>query len=164
MRRRHVQAQLLDQARQTGCLALGQIEDEPRERGRVDDRVLERTLQAAPDEPCVESVMAVLDQDRAVREAEEASPRVLELRGADEHRTVDVMPLARVGVDRRPAVDQGVEEGKSACKREALRADLEHEERSVAGRLHVEGDELSVRKRGPARDLRRVDCYLLPRD
>jgi hypothetical protein len=126
--------------------------------------VLERALQAPSDEPRVESVVAVLDEHRALREAKKASPRVLELRGADQHRTVDVMPLARVGVDRSPAVDQGVEERQGAGKPETLGADLEHKERSVARRFHVEGDELSIGKRGLERDLRRVDRDLLPRN
>ena len=104
MGRRHVQTELLDQARQTRRLPFRQVEDESRQRRRVDDRVLERALETAPDQPRVESVMAVLDEHGALREAKEASPRVLELRGADEHRTVDVMPLARVGVDRKSVV------------------------------------------------------------
>ena len=161
---RHVKVELLDQARQTRRLPFWQVQHQPGERGRVDDRVLEWALETAPDEPRVESVMAVLDEHRALREAKEASPRVPELRGANEHRAVDVMPLARVGVDRRAAVDQGVKERQGAGEAEALGADLEDEERSVAGRLHVEGDELGVRKRRLGRDLRRVDGDLFPGD
>ena len=164
MRRRDVEAQLLDQARQAGGLALGQVEDEPGERGGVDDGVLERALEAAADKPGIESVMAVLDQHRSLREAKEPAPRVLELRGADEHRAVDVMAPARVRVDGRTAVDKGVKEREGIVEGEALGADLEDEKRRVASRLHVEGDELCVGERCLARDLGRVDRDLLPRD
>jgi hypothetical protein len=159
-----IEAELLDQARQAWGLAPGQIEDQAGERGRVDDRMLERALEAAADEPGVERVMAVLDQHRALREAKESAPRVLELRRADQHRTVDVMALASVWVDGRPAVDQGVEEGERVVEREALGTDLENEKRRVAGRLHVECDELGVRECRLPRDLRRIDRDLLPGD
>jgi len=69
MGRRHIEAKLVDEARQPGGLAFRQVEHETGERGRVDDRVLERALQPAPDKPGVERVMAVLDQDRALRKA-----------------------------------------------------------------------------------------------
>ena len=65
---RHVEAKLGDQAREPRRLSFRQLEDKARERGRVDDRVLERTLQPAPDEPRVEGVVAVLDQHRTLRE------------------------------------------------------------------------------------------------
>jgi hypothetical protein len=162
VRRRDVEAKLLDQARQAGGLALGQLEDHPRERRRIDDRVLERALEAAPDEPRVEGVVAVLDEHRALREAQESAPSVLELRRTDKHRAVDVMPLARVGVDGRAAVDEGVEERERTVEREALGADLEDEKRGVAGRLHVERDELGVGERGLASDLGGVDRDLFP--
>jgi hypothetical protein len=40
MRRRHVETKLFYQPRQTWRLALGEIQDQPRERRSVDDRVL----------------------------------------------------------------------------------------------------------------------------
>ncbi|HKW69117.1 MAG TPA: hypothetical protein VJP81_00910, partial [Candidatus Dormibacteraeota bacterium] len=85
--------------------------------------------------------MAVLDQDRALRKAQECAPRVLELRRPDEHRTVDVVSPPGVRVDRGAAVDEGVEEGQRSVKPKTLRADLQHEERRVARSLDVECDE-----------------------
>jgi hypothetical protein len=163
VRRRDVEAQLLDQPCQARGLPLGQVEHHPGERGGVDDRVLERALEAAPHEPRVKGVVAVLDQHGALRKPQERASRVLELRGADEHRAVDVMALARVRVDRRAAVDERVEERERALQREALGADLQDEEWRVAGGLDVERDELRVLEPGAAPHLGRVDGDLLPR-
>jgi hypothetical protein len=126
--------------------------------------MLERALQPAADKPRVERVVAVLDQHRALGKPQEASPGVLELGRADQHRAVDVMPLAGVGIDGRATVDQGVEEGQGGLQRETLGPDLEHQEGRVACGLHVEGDELGLVQRGLAADLGRVDRDLLPGD
>ena len=67
MGRGHVEAELLDEAREPWRLALRQVEDQAGKGRGVDDRVLERALEPAPDQPCVEGVMAVLDQDRTLR-------------------------------------------------------------------------------------------------
>ena len=163
MGRGHIEAKLVNKTREPRGLAFREVEHETRKRGGVDDRMLERALQPAPHEPGVERVVAVLDQDRALRETQEGAPRVFELRRADEHRAVDVVALASVGVDRRPAVDQGVEEGERAVEREALGPDLEDEERRVASRLDIERDELRLREAGQRPQLRRVDGNLLPR-
>ncbi len=163
MRGRHVEAELLDKPRQPWSLALGQLEHQSRERGGVDDRMLEGALQAPADEPRVESVMAVLDENGGLREAQERASCVLELGGADEHRTVDVVALARVRVDGCATVDERVEEGQGSLQREPLGADLEHEERGIAGRLDVKRDELSVIQRSLGTDLGRVDGDLVPR-
>ena len=144
MGRRDVQAELLHEARQSRRLTLRQVEDEARERGRVDDRMLERALESATDQPCVERIVAVLHEHRAVRETQERPPGILELRRTDEHRAVDVMPPARVGVDRGAAVDKRVEKRKRVFERETLSAYLEDEKWGVAGRLDVERDELRV--------------------
>jgi len=162
--RRDIEAQLLDQPRQPWRLAFGQLENEPRQRGRVDDRMLERALQAASHEPGVEGIVAVLDEHRPLPETKESTARVFELRGADQHGAIDVMALARVRVDGRAAVDEGVEEGKRSVQGEPLGADLEHQERRIAGRLDVEGDELRVRERCVLFHLGGIDRYLLPRD
>src|SRR4029077_181427 len=106
---------------------------------------------------------AVLDEDRALGEAEERPPRVPELRRGDEHRAVDVVAPARVGVDGRATVDEGVEEGERAVEREALCPELEDQERRVACGLYVEGDELCFLQRCVAADLGGVDRDLLPR-
>jgi hypothetical protein len=74
------------------------------------------------------------------------------------------MALARVRVDRRAAVDECVEEGERAFEREPLSADLEDQERGIAGRLDVERDELRVRQRSLLFHLGRVDRDLLPGD
>jgi hypothetical protein len=72
--------------------------------------VLERGLEASPDEPGVEGIVAVLDQNSALSKTQEGPARVPELGGADEHRTVDVVSPARIRIDGRAAVDQRVEE------------------------------------------------------
>jgi hypothetical protein len=141
---RDVQAQLGDEPGEARRLTFRQVEDEPRQRGRVDDRMLERAFQPSPHQPRVKSVVAVLDEDRPLREAQKPAPGVLELRGADEHRAVDVMAFARVGIDRGSTVHERVEERQRAIQAEAFRADLEDQEWSVARRLHVEGDELGL--------------------
>src|SRR5438309_11720758 len=99
MCRGDIEAKLSDEARQPGGLPFREVEHQTRQRGRVEDRMLERALQAAPDQPGVERVMAVLDQDRALRKAQECAPCILELRRSDEHGAVDVVALARVRVD-----------------------------------------------------------------
>jgi hypothetical protein len=137
MGRSDVKPELCDKAGQSRRLSLWQIEHQPAQRGRVDDRVLERALEAATHEPRVEGVVAVLDEDCALRETEKSSPGVLEFRGADEHRPIDAMPLAGEGVDGSAAVDERVEKRQRPLEREALGADLEDEERRVAGRLDV---------------------------
>jgi hypothetical protein len=160
--RRDVETKLIHQAGESRRLALGQGQHESRQGGRVDDRVRERALQAAADEPRVECVVTVLDQDGALRKAQERATRVLELGRADEHRAVDVVASARVRVDRRAAVDKRVEKRKRAVELESLRSDLEDQEGRVARRLDVEGDELRLLQRSVRAHLRGVDRDLLP--
>jgi hypothetical protein len=74
-----------------------------------------------------------------------------------------VVPLARVGVDRRAAIHQRVEEGKRAIETESLGSQLQDQERRVACRLDVDGDELGVLQACLRRQLRRIDGDLLPR-
>jgi hypothetical protein len=145
-------------------LPLGDLQHQPRQSRGVDDWVLERALQATSDEPGVERVVAVLDEHRAVGEPQEGPARVLEHGRADQHRAVDVVAPARVGIDRSAAVDERVEERERALEREALGAQLQDEERCVAGGLDVEGDELGFVQRRERADLWRVDGDLLPRD
>jgi hypothetical protein len=159
----HVEPELFYQPSQPWRLPLRQVEDHPRESGRVDDRVLERGLETSPDEPGVERIVAVLDQYCALSKTQEGAPRVPELRGADEHGAVDVVAPARVGIDGRAAVDQRVEEGQGTCEREPLGADLEHQERGVAGRLDVKRNELRVLKLSLGTELRSIDRDRLPR-
>jgi hypothetical protein len=159
---RDVELQLLDQSRQAGSLAFGKLENKAPQRRRIDDRVLERALEPTTDQPAVESVMAVLYQHGALRKAQETTPRVLELRRADEHRPIDVMPPFRVGIDRRLAIDQCVEERQGLIKGEPLGAQLENQERGVAGRLDIEGHELRIVERCQRPYLGCVDCNLLP--
>jgi hypothetical protein len=82
---RDVEAELLNQPRQAGRLAFGQVEHQPRECRGVDDRMLERAFQTASDQPCVERVVAVLNKDRCLRKSQERAPRIFELRRSDEH-------------------------------------------------------------------------------
>ena len=162
MRRNDVEAECLDQGSEAWRLTLGQVEDQPGERGGVDDRMGEGALEATTDKPCVESVMAVLDEHGALRETEECAPRVSELWGADQHRAIDVVAPASVWIDRRAAVDQRVEKRKRAVELESLGPDLQHQKRSIARRLHVQGHELSVLEARMRTQLRRIDGDLLP--
>ena len=124
--------------------------------------MLERAFQAAPDEPGVERVMAVLDEHGALRKAEESPARVLEFRRANEHRAIDVVAPPRVRVDRCAAVDESVEKRERPAELEALGADLEDQERRVARGLDIEGDKLGVVQPRVQPQLRRVDRDLLP--
>src|SRR5207247_9248835 len=125
------------------------------QRRGVDERMLERALQAASDEPGVERVVAVLYQHRALSETQEAPSCVLELGRSDQHRAVDVVTSAGVWVDGRTAVDKRVEERQRAVEPEALGADLEDEERRVAGRLDGERDGMGSTEQGCGGDRRR---------
>jgi len=162
VRRRDVEAELGDQPGQSRGLALGKVEYETRKCGGIDDRVLERALEAASDEPGVECVMAVLNEDRAQGKSKEGAARVLEFGRPDEHRTVDVVTLASVRVDGRPAIHEGVKEGERAAEVKALGADLEHQEGRVPGGLDVEGDKLRRLERRLPADLGCVNCDFLP--
>jgi hypothetical protein len=124
--------------------------------------VLERALEAPADQPRVERVVAVLHEHRTMSEAQESPARISKLRCADEHRTVDVVAPVGVGVDRRLAIDKRVEERQRAIEAEALGADLQDQERSVAGGLNVEGDELRFGQPRLGPHLRRIDGDLLP--
>jgi hypothetical protein len=66
---RNVERQLLDEFREAGGLAFGKVQHKPRQRRSVDDRVRERAFEASTNEPRIKSVVAVLDQHRALREA-----------------------------------------------------------------------------------------------
>jgi hypothetical protein len=149
-----VQLQRLHHPGQARGLAAGQVEDQPGQRRGVDDRVLERLLQPAADQVGVEGVVAVLDQDRAPREAQEGGPGIPEAGRADQHRAIDLVPLLRVSVDGGARLDQGVEEGERAREPEALGADLDHQEGRVAGRLHVQRHVLGLVERGVGGDRR----------
>jgi hypothetical protein len=164
MRRRDVERQVRYESRQSGCLALGKLQDKPRQGRGVDDRMLEGTLQAAADQPRVERVVAVLDQHRAVGEAQKRAPRIAELRRADEHRAVNVMAAVRIWVDGRLAVHERVKKRERSMQLEALGSHLEHEEGRVARRLHVQRDELRLIEPRLAPDLGSVDRDLFPSD
>jgi hypothetical protein len=139
--------QRLHQPGQPRRLTAGQLEDQPAERRCVDDRVFERPGEAPAQDPGVEGVVAVLDQDGSPGEMEEGPPGVAELGRVDEHLPLDEVPSLRVGVDRRPGVDQGVEQAQGPTQPEPLGADLEDEEGPVAGGLDVDRDELGFLQR-----------------
>jgi hypothetical protein len=157
-----IESQLLDQPGQPGRLSLGQIQHESRERRRVDDRVGQRAFQAATDQPGVEGIVAVLDEDRSLGESEEGPPRVTKLRRANQHRPVDVVALLGVGVDGCAAIDESVEKGQRSGHLESFRAELENQEWRVACRFDVDGDELRLVERGLRAELGGIDCDLLP--
>lgn len=161
---RDIQAELLDQAREPRGLTLWKLEDQAGQRRGVHDGMLQRAFQAAPHEPGVECVVAVLDEHRTLREPQEGTSCVLELRSTDQHRAVDVVPPSGVGIDGGSAVDERVEKRERLLEREALSSHLQDEERRVAGRLDIQGDELGVVQTRPAADLGRVDRDLFPRD
>jgi hypothetical protein len=124
--------------------------------------MLERALETATDEPRVEGVVAVLNEDRALGEPEKRPARIPELRRADQHRAVDVMALARIRIDGGAAVDQSVEEGKRAVETESLGTELEDQEWRVARRLHIDGDELGGIQRSLRTQVGCIDGDLLP--
>jgi hypothetical protein len=152
VRRAHIQLQRLHDPGQARGLAPGQVEHQPGQRRGVDDRVLERLLQAPPHQVGVEGVVAVLDQHRAPRKAQESRAGVAEAGRAHQHRAVDLVPLLGVSVDGGAGFDQGVEEGQGGVQPEALGADLDDQERPVAGGLHVERDVLGLAEWGIGRD------------
>jgi hypothetical protein len=108
--RRDVEGKLLDQSRQSRRLSLGKFQHQPGQGRGVDDRVLERALQAPTYQPRVERVVAVLDEHRSMSKAQESPARITKLRCADEHRAVDVVAPVGIRVDRRLAIDKRVEE------------------------------------------------------
>ncbi|HXI96102.1 MAG TPA: hypothetical protein VNG04_08235 [Candidatus Acidoferrum sp.] len=163
MSRGDVEREVLDQAREARRLAFGKLQHEARQGRGVDDGMFKRALEPTTDQPCIEGIVAVLDQHGAVRETQEGAARVAKLGCADEHRTVDVMAAVGVGVDGRLAIDEGVEKGERAVQPEPLGADLQHEKRRVSGGLDVEGDELRVLEPCLRPDLGRIDRDLLPR-
>ena len=136
--------QRLHQPGQAGRLAAGQLEHQAAQRRRVDHGVVEGTGESPAEDPGVEGVMAVLDQYRPPGEVEEGPPGVAELRRVDEHLPLDQVPPLGVGIDRRPGVDQGVEEAQGAAQPESLGTDLEHQEGPVAGGLDVDRHELGL--------------------
>jgi tryptophanyl-tRNA synthetase len=148
--------QRLHQPGQAGRLTGRQLEHHPAQRRGVDDRVLEGLGEPAPEDPGVEGVVAVLDQDGAPREVEEAPPGVPELGRVDQHLALDQVAALGVRVDRRPRVDEGVEEAERAAQPEALGADLEDQEGAVAGGLDVDGDVLRPGQRGVRADRREI--------
>ena len=164
MGRRDIETQLLHQTSEPGSLALGEVEHEPGQGRGVDDRMLERALEPAANEPAVEGVVTVLDQNGALCESQERSTSVAKLRCSDQHRTVDVMALLGVRVDRSAAVDERVEKGERTRQLEPLGAELEDQERSVARRLDIDRHELGVVQRRLRTELGRVDSDLLPLD
>jgi hypothetical protein len=103
-----------------------------------------RGPQPATEQPGVEGVVAVLDQHRAPGEPEKGAAGSAELGRPDQHRSVDQVAAPGIGIYRRPAVDEGIEQREGAGEAEPLSPDLEHEEGPVAGGLDVHGDELGL--------------------
>jgi hypothetical protein len=159
----HVKAELLHQARQPWRLTLGQIQHEPRQRGGVDDWMLERALEASSNEPGVERIVAVFHENGALRESQECPSGIPELGGADEHCAVDMVALARVRIDWRAAIHQRVEKRKRGVETESLGPQLEDQERRIACRLNIDGDELGVLQSRLGRQLGCIDGDLFPR-
>ena len=137
----------LHQPCQPRRLAAGQLEHKAAQRRGVDHRVLQRPAEAAAEDPGVEGVVAVLHQHGSTGEVEECSPGVAELGSVDEHLALDQVPPLGIGIDRRPGVDERVEEAQRAAQAETLGTDLEHQEGPVPGGLDVHRDELGVLQR-----------------
>ena len=160
---RDIEGQLLDQACKSGRLAFREFQHEPCQGRRVDDRMRQRAFEAPAHKPGVEGIVAVLDEHGALRESKERSPGVTKFGRPNQHRPVDVVPLLGVWVDRRAAIDEGVEKGKRARQLESLGPELEHQEWRVARRFHVDGHELGLVQSRLGSELGRVDCDLFPR-
>ena len=157
-----LQPELADQPGQARRLTGRKLEHEPAQSGGIDDRMLEGSREAAGDDPGVEGVVAVLDEHRATGEMEKSPPGVAEFRGADEHLALDEVAAARVGVDGSTTVHESVEEGERGVEAEALGADLEHQKRTVAGGLDVDGDKLGFGEGHVGADTRRVGVRIFP--
>jgi hypothetical protein len=65
----HVKSELLHQARQPRSLAFRQVQYQPGQRRGVDDRMLERALEASTNEPGVKCIVAVFDENGALGES-----------------------------------------------------------------------------------------------
>jgi hypothetical protein len=76
--------------------------------------MLQRTFQSSANQPGVEGIVTVLDQDGPMGETEERSSGVPKLRRSNQHRPVDVVALLGVRIDWRSTVDQCVEESEGA--------------------------------------------------
>jgi hypothetical protein len=76
--------------------------------------MLKRAFEPPANQPGVESIVAVLDQDGTMGETKERSPRVPELRRPNQHRPVDMVAFLGVRIDRRATVDEGVKESEGA--------------------------------------------------
>jgi hypothetical protein len=74
----------------------------------------QRAFEPPTDQPGVEGIVAVLDQNGALGETEEGPARVAKLRRAYQHRPVYVVSFLGVRVDWRAAIDQRVEKRKWA--------------------------------------------------
>jgi hypothetical protein len=125
--------------------------------------MLEWTLEPSTDEPGIERVVTVLNEHSTMSEPQECPASVPELGGADEHGAVDVMAPACVGIYRRTAVDERVEERKGTIETESLRAKLEDKEWRIASRLDVDGDELGGLQPRLRCQLGCIDGDLFPR-
>jgi hypothetical protein len=112
--RRDIEGKRLDQPRKSRRLAFREVQHKPCQGRRIDDRVRQRALQAPAHQPGVEGIVAVLDEHGALGESKEGSAGVTKFGRPDQHRPVDVVPLLCVWVDRRTAVDEGVEKRKGA--------------------------------------------------
>ena len=76
--------------------------------------MLQRTLQPSTDQPRVEGIVAVLDEDSTLGETKERPAGVTKFGRPYQHGPVDVVPLLGIRIDGRSAVDEGVEERKRA--------------------------------------------------
>jgi hypothetical protein len=123
----------------------------------------QRAFQPAANQPRVEGIVAVLDENGALGESKERSAGVTKFGRPDQHRPVDVMPLLGIRIDGRAAVDEGVEKRQRARKLEPFGTKLEHQEWRVAGRLDVNGHELSLAKGRLGAELGSIDRDLFPR-
>jgi hypothetical protein len=111
---RHVEGELLHEPGKARGLSFGQLQHQPGQSSGVDDRMLQRAFEPPPHQPGVKRVVAVLHENRALGEPKKSPASVAELRSSDQHRTIYVVPLFGVGIDRGSAVDEGVEEGERA--------------------------------------------------
>jgi hypothetical protein len=150
--RSDVKLEGFDEAGERRGLPGRQPQHEAAECGRVEDRVFEGPRQPASDDPRIEGVVGVLDENGSAREVEEGAAGVRKLRGVGDHLAIDLMAPARVGIDGGARVDQRVEEREGAAEVEALGADFEDEEGPVARRFDVERDVFGGLQRAVRRD------------
>ncbi len=123
---------------------VAQVPERPRHAAGVEVVGVDRGLHGAGDQPGVERVGAVFDEDRSPAEAAEPVQHALHGRRATEALRADAVDALRIGVDAVGAVHQRFERHDVPVKCEGHRAELHEPVWRLAGGLAVQGDEAQL--------------------